>query len=80
MKPREFYDAVVAMRKAQQKYFQTRKTFDLIEAKKLEAVIDEEIDRVSKILDARAAADALHNGNTMRAAESIVKHFKDRTI
>ncbi len=75
MKPREFYDLVVEMRKAQRVYFKTRKTNDLIETKRLEGLVDAEIDRVQKILDAKAAQDALRQGNTMKAAAAIAKHF-----
>lgn len=75
MKPREFYDLVVAMRQAQRVYFKTRKTNDLIESKRLEGLVDAEIDRVQKILDAAAAADAIKKGNTMKAAAAIAKHF-----
>jgi hypothetical protein len=75
MKAREFYDLVVSMRKAQRVYFKTRKTNDLIESKRLEGLVDAEIDRVTKILDNKAAAEALRQGNTMKAAAAIVKHF-----
>ena len=46
MTPREFYDTVCAMRKAQKKYFKSRSSFDLTEAKRLEKIIDDEINRV----------------------------------
>lgn len=75
MKPREFYDLVVSMRQAQREYFKSRKTNDLIESKRLEGLVDTEIDRVQKILDAAAAADAIKQGNTMKAAAAIAKHF-----
>lgn len=75
MKAREFFDIVVEMRKAQQRYFKTRKTNDLIESRRIEKVVDEEIDRVTKILDARAAAEALRTANTMKAAAAIAKHM-----
>ncbi len=75
MKPREFYELVVKMRQAQRVYFKNRKTTDLIESKRLEGFVDAEIDRVQKILDARAAAEALRQGNTMKAAAAIAKHF-----
>lgn len=75
MKAREFYDLVVNMRKAQRVYFKTRKTNDLIESKRLEGLVDAEIDRVTKILDNKAAAEALRQGNTMKAAAAIAKHF-----
>lgn len=75
MKPREFYDLVVSLRQAQREYFKTRKTDALIESKRLEGLVDAEIDRVQKILDAKAAQDALRQGNTMKAAAAIAKHF-----
>lgn len=75
MKPREFFDLVVSLRQAQREYFKTRKTDALIERKRLEGLVDAEIDRVQKILDAKAAQDALRQGNTMKAAAAIAKHF-----
>jgi hypothetical protein len=75
MKPREFFDLVVSLRQAQRDYFKTRKTDALIESKRLEGLVDAEIDRVQKILDAKAAQDALRQGNTMKAAAAIAKHF-----
>lgn len=75
MKPREFFDLVVSLRQAQREYFKTRKTDALIESKRLEGLVDAEIDRVQKILDAKAAQDALRQGNTMKAAAAIAKHF-----
>ena len=75
MNPREFFDLVVSLRQAQRDYFKTRKTDVLIERKRLEGLVDAEIDRVQKILDAKAAQDALRQGNTMKAAAAIAKHF-----
>lgn len=75
MKPREFFDLVVSLRQAQREYFKTRKTDVLIESKRLEGLVDAEIDRVQKILDTKAAQDALRQGNTMKAAAAIAKHF-----
>lgn len=75
MKARDFYDLVVDMRKAQRVYFKTRKINDLIESKRLEGLVDAEIDRVQKILDSRAAAEAIKQGDTMKAAAAIAKHF-----
>lgn len=49
MKPREFFDKVAAMRAAQKKYFKSRSSFDLHEAKRLEKIIDDEIARVEAI-------------------------------
>lgn len=75
MSPRAFFDLVVEMRKAQRVYFKTRKANDLIESKRLEDFVDAEIDRAFKILDERAAEEALRQGNTMKAAAAIAKHF-----
>ena len=75
MSPRAFFDLVVEMRKAQRVYFKTRKTSDLIESKRLEGLVDTEIDRVTKILDAKTAAEALRQSNAMKAATAIAKHF-----
>ena len=75
MKAREFFDLVVSLRQAQRDYFKTRKTDALIESKRLEGLVDAEIDRVQKILDAKVAQDALRQGNTMKAAAAIAKHF-----
>ena len=50
MNAREFFDAVVEMRKAQNKYFRMRTTDNLNNAKKLERVVDDEIRRVDEEL------------------------------
>lgn len=50
MKPRQFYNTVVEMRKWQRTYFATRSQDALVKSKSLEKVIDNEIDRVTKIL------------------------------
>lgn len=50
MNAREFYDAGVLMRKWQRTYFATRSQDALVKSKSLEKVIDNEIDRVTKIL------------------------------
>lgn len=50
MNAREFFDAVVEMRKAQSKYFRMRTTDNLNNAKKLERVVDDEIRRVDEEL------------------------------
>jgi hypothetical protein len=54
MNAKEFYDTVVAMRKAQKNYFKTRGTTyvanqHLQESKRLEGIIDQEIRRVEKL-------------------------------
>lgn len=53
MNPREFYDKVVQMRKAQKEYFKTRTSLSLIESKRLEKAVDDEIARVQKIINDR---------------------------
>lgn len=50
MKPRQFYDTVVLMRKWQRIYFATRSQDALVKSKNYEKVIDDEIERVTKIL------------------------------
>lgn len=49
MTAREFYNLVVKMRKAQRDYFVTRSIRPLNESKRLEAQVDAEIERVTKI-------------------------------
>lgn len=49
MNAREFYNLVVKMRKAQRDYFRTRSIRPLNESKRLEAQVDAEIERVTKI-------------------------------
>lgn len=55
MTPREFYDTVRAMRKAQKKFFRSHSSFDLTEAKRLEKIIDDEIARVDDIQNNKPA-------------------------
>ena len=50
MNAREFFDAVVEMRKAQNRYFRMRTTENLNHAKKMEKVVDDEIRRVDEEL------------------------------
>ena len=50
MTPKEFYDAVVAMREAQKVYFYSRTTSSLQQAKRAEKKVDEEIERVTHLL------------------------------
>ena len=47
MKPKEFFDAVVRMREKQQEYFKTKTSSALTESKRLERVIDDEIERAA---------------------------------
>lgn len=50
MTAKEFFDTVVSMRENQKKYFATRDTLALRESKRLEKIIDEEITRVTGIV------------------------------
>lgn len=49
MNPREFYDTVVQMRKMQKEYFKTRNSLALRRSMQLEKLVDDEIERVSRI-------------------------------
>lgn len=50
MTAREFFDKVAAMRQAQRDYFKTRDKDTLIRSKQLEKEVDDEIKRVTEIL------------------------------
>ena len=50
MNAKEFFDKVVQMRKAQNKYFRIHTSTDLAASKKLEKEIDAEIERVQNIM------------------------------
>ena len=50
MNAKEFFDKVVQMREAQNKYFRIHTSTDLAASKKLEKEIDAEIDRVHNIM------------------------------
>lgn len=50
MNHKEFYDKVVAMRKAQKDYFKFRSSAYLQTSKRLEREIDDEIKRVEAVL------------------------------
>lgn len=54
MKPKEFFDAVVRMREKQREYFKTKTSSALTESKRLERVIDDEIERVQRGFDKRS--------------------------
>lgn len=49
MNARDFYRAVVKMRKAQRDYFRTRSQHSLNESKQFEKLVDAEIKRVEQI-------------------------------
>lgn len=51
MTPKEFFDKVCRMRKAQKDYFRTRSGRALNDSKRLEQEIDAEIERVSKLME-----------------------------
>lgn len=53
MTPKEFFDKVSRMRKAQKEYFRTRSGRALSDSKKLEKEIDDEIERVNKVMEAK---------------------------
>lgn len=51
MNPKEFFDKVCRMRKAQKEYFRTRSGRALSDSKRLEKEIDDEIERVEKVME-----------------------------
>lgn len=51
MTPKEFFDKVCRMRKAQKDYFRTRSGRALNDSKRLEQEIDAEIERVRKVME-----------------------------
>ena len=51
MSPKEFFDKVCRMRKAQKDYFRTRSGRALNDSKRLDQEIDAEIERVSKVME-----------------------------
>lgn len=51
MTPKEFFDKVSRMRKAQKEYFRTRSGRALSDSKRLEKEIDDEIERVEKVME-----------------------------
>lgn len=53
MSPKEFFDKVCRMRKAQKEYFRTRSGRALADSKRLEKEIDDEIERVNKVMEAK---------------------------
>ena len=53
MTPKEFFDKVSRMRKAQKEYFRTRSGLALSDSKRLEKEIDDEIERVNKVMEAK---------------------------
>lgn len=53
MSPREFFDKVSLMRKAQKEYFRTRSSRALTDSRRLEKEIDAEIERANKVMTER---------------------------
>lgn len=53
MTAREFFFLVSSMRDAQKRYFETRDQVVLRAARKLENLVDEEIDRTHQVLNSR---------------------------
>lgn len=53
MNPKEFFYKVSRMRKAQKEYFRTRSGRALSDSKRLEKEIDDEIERVNKVMEAK---------------------------
>lgn len=49
MNAKEFFDTVCAMRAAQKKFFKSHSSLDLQESKRLEKIIDNEIQRVGEV-------------------------------
>lgn len=50
MTPKEFFNKVVEMRRCQKEYFKNKRQIDLRISKQIEREVDEEIERVQKIL------------------------------
>lgn len=53
MTAKEFFYLVTSMRDAQRRYFQTRDRRVFLAARKLENLVDEEIDRTNQVLHAK---------------------------
>lgn len=53
MNPREFFDKVSLMRKAQKEYFRTRSSRALTDSRRLEKEVDAEIERANKVMAER---------------------------
>ena len=55
MTPKEFFDKVSRMRKAQKEYFRTRSGRAISGRKRLEEEIDDEIERVEKVSEEKSS-------------------------
>lgn len=64
MTPKEFFEKVVKLREAQKNYFKTRSSMALQLCKRLEKEIDEEIERVNKIINKPNPQSSLFGENT----------------
>lgn len=53
MNPREFFDKVSLMRKAQKEYARRRSGRSLTDSRRLEQEVDDEIERVNRVLAER---------------------------
>lgn len=51
MNSRTFFNYVAQMRQQQKRYFKTRSQSALVESRRLESIVDAEIERVNKILN-----------------------------
>ena len=65
MNARQFYDKVVEMRTAQREYFTTKDRDTLVRAKSLEAEIDAEIARVTRVLALKDKATEVLKKNNL---------------
>lgn len=64
MNNKQFFDKVAAMRKYQKEYFRTRSSVALRNSKALEKEIDQEIERVQKIIGEQPKA--VEQGNLFK--------------
>lgn len=69
MTPKEFFDKVVEMRRCQKEYFKNKRQIDLRISKQIEREVDEEIERVQKIL---------HNKQNPHV-EEVLEYVKEHT-
>lgn len=61
MTPQEFFHKVERMRSKQKEYFRTRSSAALTDSKRLEREVDDEIERVNKILQSRQSPQLTFN-------------------
>lgn len=76
MTPKEFFDKVVEMRRCQKEYFKNKRQIDLRISKQIEREVDEEIERVQKILHDKQNPqlfDMMHTKSSKQAPPSYVK-------